>query len=77
MTGCRIGEATALKWKHITADFRKILFSENYTRVVRKETKTGKVRTFPRNSKLKYLLKFIKPENCSSNNSYFFTYNCR
>ncbi len=71
MTGCRTGEAIALKWKHITPDFRKILFSENYTRGVRKETKTGKVRTFPCNSKLQSLLKSIKPDNCNSDDLVF------
>lgn len=64
MTGCRTGEAIALKWKHISPDFRKIVFAENYTRGVRKETKTGKARIFPCNEKLQQLLRSIKPENC-------------
>lgn len=71
MTGCRTGEAIALKWKHISPDFRKIVFAENYTRGVRKETKTGKARTFPCNEKLQRLLRSIKPEFCDSEDLVF------
>jgi integrase len=62
-TGCRTGEAIALQWKHINSDCTQITFSESYDSQlnIRKNTKTGKARKFPCNSKLNNLLMSIRP----------------
>jgi integrase len=44
-TGCRIGEAAGLKWKHLGADYSNAWIGESVTRGVRKSTKTCKART--------------------------------
>jgi integrase len=43
--GCRFGEASGLKWKHIADDFQTIWIGESVSRGHRKSTKTGKART--------------------------------
>jgi integrase len=65
LTGCRTGEAIALQWKHITADFSSIAFTESYSSKLkaRKCTKTGTTRKFPCNADLRGLLAAIKPKN--------------
>lgn len=65
-TGCRTSEAIGLQWGHISLDCKKITFAEAYVRGTRKETKTGKPRTFPCNTQLQEFLKSIKPENTNS-----------
>ncbi len=66
MTGCRTGEAVALKWKHISKDCRQITFCEsvNTQFKIRKDTKTHKIRKLPCNASLQALLISIKPDNC-------------
>ncbi|MFM2303245.1 MAG: hypothetical protein RLZZ135_654 [Cyanobacteriota bacterium] len=43
--GTRGGEASALKWKHISADFRSIWIGESYSRGTTGSTKTKRART--------------------------------
>ncbi|MGB3293149.1 MAG: tyrosine-type recombinase/integrase [Phormidesmis sp.] len=43
-TGCRFGEAAALKWKHLASDFSTVWIGESVSRGIRKTTKTGKDR---------------------------------
>ena len=64
MTGCRTGEAIALKWKHINPEMTQITFSESFSShfSVRKDTKNHKSRKFPINAQLKALLESIKPK---------------
>jgi integrase len=44
-TACRFGEAAALRWEHITADFELVWIGTSHSRGYRKGTKTGKART--------------------------------
>ena len=64
-TGARTGEAIALKWKHISRDFKTISFCESVSSQlkIRKDTKTHKARNFPCNSQLQALLKSIETKN--------------
>lgn len=68
MTGCRTGEAIALRWQHISIDW-EINFCESVSTGlrIRKCTKTGKSRRFPCNEQLIGLLQSIKPENVQAN----------
>ena len=43
--GPRGGEASALKWKHISPDFRSVWIGDSYSRGVTSTTKTKKART--------------------------------
>jgi integrase len=43
--GTRPGEASALKWKHISSDFRSVWIGESYSRGTTGSTKTKKART--------------------------------
>jgi integrase len=43
--GTRGGEASALKWKHISSDFRSVWIGESYSRGVTGSTKTKRART--------------------------------
>jgi integrase len=65
LTGCRTGEAIALKWKHVANDFSSITFAQSYSSKLKisKGTKTGKVRKFPCNAMLRTLLASIKPSD--------------
>lgn len=58
LTGCRLGEAVALRWEHISSDYSYIIFSETYNSQykVRKDTKTHTSRRFPCNAVLRELL---------------------
>jgi hypothetical protein len=76
LTGCRTGEAVALRWKNVTEKF--IIFCENIAVVRGKHiylnsTKTGKDREFPRNkdSDLDKLLKQLKPETVNPDDFVF------
>lgn len=76
LTGCRTGEAIALKWKHCTPDCSEIEFCENVVLAkggaVRKtSTKGGGSRRFPCNSRLQELLKEIKPAGAKGEDSIF------
>ena len=72
-TGCRPGEAAALRWKHIKSDCNKIVFEESYDRETRitKATKTETARIFPCNTKLKSFLLSIRPENYKNDDLIF------
>jgi integrase len=75
LTGCRTGEAVALRWKSVTENF--IIFCESISFVGGKHlhsnrTKTGKSREFPlTNPKLKKLLNALKPENVNPDDFVF------
>jgi integrase len=73
LTGCRTGEAVALKWKHVNKDCRQITFCEsvNTQFKVRQDTKNHRSRKFPCNSRLQALLQSIKPEDCNPENLVF------
>lgn len=64
MTGCRTGEAIALRWKHISKDCSSIIFSESFDSdlSILKDTKTHKSRKFPCNPSLRLFLLTIKPD---------------
>ena len=47
--GTRGGEASALKWKHLSADFSSVWIGESFSRGVTGTTKTKKARTVPLN----------------------------
>lgn len=72
-TGCRTGEAIALMWKHIAADFSTITFCQSVSSrlKIRKCTKNGVVRRFPCNSQLQALLREIKPLNADPDSLVF------
>jgi len=63
LTGCRVEELVALKWKHIEDSC--IVFCEAVATDVkiRKDTKTHTVRHFPINSQLRSLLEGVRPEH--------------
>lgn len=62
-TGCRHGECAALRWKHISSDFRFITFERSYDRLtkIEKGTKTSIKRIFPCGPKLQAFFQEIKP----------------
>jgi integrase len=67
-TGCRPSEATALKWKHVSKDFRVITFEQVVIRTkagmkIRKGLETQERRKFPCNDSLQSMLKELKPED--------------
>jgi integrase len=67
-TGCRIGEAIALQWKHVSRDCSEVYFCESYSHLYgRKTTKTGENRKFPCNNELKALLISLKPQQFNQN----------
>ena len=55
-TGCRISEATGLRWKHLSDNCSCVWIGENLTRGVRKSTKTNRARTITLTPKLKAML---------------------
>ena len=65
LTGCRTGEAIALKWKHVDRQLTNITFCESYSSHfgIRKDTKNHQSRQFPINAQLRSLLTSIKPGN--------------
>jgi integrase len=54
--GTRGGEASALKWKHISADFSSVWIGESFSRGVTGSTKTKKARTVPLNPSISAML---------------------
>jgi integrase len=69
MTGCRPSEAIALRWKHISKDFRSISFEQAVIetgsgRKLREGLKTQERRRFPCNGKVQALLKSVKLPHC-------------
>jgi integrase len=61
-TGCRFGEAVALKWKYIDDDCSSVWIGESVSRGNRKTTKTGKDRTITLTTKIAQMLKERRPE---------------
>jgi len=76
-TGCRVSEAIALQWKHISDDFSSITIIEaasyqgSHSKRIRKDTKTGTSRSIPCNDKLQALLRSIKPKDCKPDDLVF------
>ncbi|MDJ0708099.1 MAG: DUF3596 domain-containing protein, partial [Leptolyngbyaceae cyanobacterium MO_188.B28] len=75
-TGCRPSEAIALQWKHISHDFRMIVFEQSVILsegglVCREGLKTQESRRFPANPSLQKLLKDYKPQKCNPNTLVF------
>ncbi|MGK7874831.1 MAG: tyrosine-type recombinase/integrase [Xenococcaceae cyanobacterium] len=62
-TGCRFGEAVALKWKHIADDCSSVWIGESVSRGTRKTTKTGKDRTMTLTTKIAQMLKERRPDD--------------
>jgi integrase len=75
LTGCRLGEAFALKWSDIKKDW--IVFDESYSSETKitKGTKTDTIRIFRSKgySRLNNLLAKIKHKNCKSSDYVFTT----
>ncbi|MBE9171198.1 tyrosine-type recombinase/integrase [Pleurocapsales cyanobacterium LEGE 06147] len=63
-TGCRFGEAVALKWKHIADNCSSVWIGESVSRGNRKTTKTGKDRTVTLTTKITQMLKERRPDRC-------------
>jgi integrase len=55
-TGTRGGEASAIKWKHIKADFSSVWIGESFSRGVTGSTKTKKARTVNLNPSISAML---------------------
>jgi integrase len=55
--GCRIGEAIALQWKHLEADFQTVWIGESVTGGDRKSTKTNQARTIHLSPKVSEMLR--------------------
>lgn len=71
-TGCRHGEAFALTWGDVTADFTKIKITKSCNKFgILKGTKTGKHRTVPINQRAQELLKRIKPQQATTKDLIF------
>jgi len=73
MTGCRIGEAIALKWRHVAPDCSFVVFGESRDSrfKITKKTKNGTVRRFPCNADLQEFLKTIKPDDAQPDDIVF------
>lgn len=71
LTGCRLEEATALKWKHVGVN--RITFTEAFPCSVRltKATKTGQDRLFPINESLRSLLESQRKEGATGEDLVF------
>lgn len=70
-TGCRFGEAVALKWKHIADDCSSVWIGESVSRGNRKTTKTGKDRTITLTTKIAQMLKERKMDHHNSEDLVF------
>jgi integrase len=74
-TGCRPSEAIALQQKHITSEYRSIIFEQAITQgergmALKQGLKTQKRREFPCNEPLREFLKNVVPKHGSD---YFFS----
>ena len=65
LTGARLGEVIALKWKHINLESSEILINESFDRKFGRKytTKTGISRKFPCNQQLREFLIDLRPAN--------------
>ncbi|MEL6382369.1 MAG: tyrosine-type recombinase/integrase [Cyanobacteria bacterium J06626_18] len=66
-TGCRFGEAAALRWRHIADDYSTVWIGESVSRGVCKTTKTGKDRTVTLTAKVAAMLAARKPKHADPN----------
>lgn len=60
-TGCRIGEAIGLRWRHVSDDCSMVWIGESLSRGVRKSTKTNKARTNDLTPELQAMLLARRP----------------
>ncbi len=62
-TGCRPEEAAALRWEHVSPDFREVLICEAFPVDMKapQSTKNYQSTRFPCNARLQHLLRSIKP----------------
>jgi integrase len=58
-TGCRIGEACGLQWRHVSHDFLQVWIGESLSRGTRKETKTNQARTINLTPRLSAMLRSL------------------
>jgi integrase len=70
-TGCRPGEAIALKWKHVADDCSSVWIGEAYYRGMSKDTKNTKTGTVLLSQALKRLFLKRKPNNSASEDLVF------
>lgn len=71
-TGCRTGEACALRWKHVADDCASVWFGESITvDRKRKATKTNESRTVPMSDRLRQMLLTRKPANPNPDDAVF------
>jgi integrase len=62
-TGCRIGEAIGLKWKHLSDDCSHVWIGESVSRgKLRKATKTNRSREFGLNTRLQEMMLSRRPD---------------
>jgi integrase len=71
LTGCRLGEAAALRWQHLSEDCRVIWIGESYGRGQRKATKTNTDRTFELSERLQSMLLARRPKDWQPNGLVF------
>lgn len=63
LSGCRLGEAIALRWSHVSKNCDEIYFCETWCQTFgRKSTKTQESRKFPCNPQLQELLVKLRPK---------------
>lgn len=72
-TGCRPGEAAALRWKHISGNCKIIKFAESYdwSTKITKCTKTETIRLFPCHQKLESLILTMKADGVNPDDLVF------
>lgn len=70
-TGCRIGEAISLKWKHLNENCSVCWIGESYYRGMVKETKTGLARFVTLTSRLQRMLLARRPAGYKSDDLVF------
>jgi integrase len=71
-TGCRIGEAIGLKWKHLSDDCSTVWIGESVSRGRgRKATKTNRSREFRLTPRLQEMLLNRRPEGCRGDSLVF------
>ena len=69
--GCRLGEAIALRWKHLTPDCLVVWIGESYYRGSFQGTKTGEDRFFELSPALQTMLQRRKPEGAKADDLVF------
>lgn len=69
--GCRLGEASGLRWGHLSSDCSKIWIGESWGRGERKTTKTNKDRAFELSPVLTDMLKGRRPASADADDLVF------